>query len=160
MGTLAFHQVIGAYSVTFTYAPCVSSTDVFIMMDFGKMTAAGLQGWHTLMQCNTMMFGINSPVFGLSEAGNLIIQRVYPLASATGQQLHVIVAAWWIGRTNGTPVCGCKRMRRLPLRRYPQECWITWRSAARGLPLNWPVALLPTHHAHPRPAPASPANRH
>ncbi len=91
-GTLAFHQVIGAYSVTFTYAPCLSDNDVFIMMDFGKMAAAaGLQEWHTLMQCNTLMFGKNSPVFGLSEAGNLVLQRVYPLASATGQELHAIV---------------------------------------------------------------------
>jgi hypothetical protein len=92
-GTLAFHQVIGAYSVTFTYAPCLSDNDAFIMMDFGKLdAAAAMQGWQTLLHCNTMMFGKNSPVFGMSQAGNLILQRVHTLATATGQDLYAIVS--------------------------------------------------------------------
>lgn len=98
MGTLAFHQIVKTYAITFTYAPCLSSTDLFILMDFGQMPeAAGPAGWHTLMQCNTLMFGKHSPVFGLSEAGNLTMQRVYPLASANGQALRAVarVMADW-----------------------------------------------------------------
>ncbi len=91
-GTMAFHQIIRAYAVTFTYAPRLSVDDVFIMMDIGPMAqAAGTPGWHTLMQCNTLMFGKNSPVLGLSEAGHLMIQKVHPLCSANGQDLKALV---------------------------------------------------------------------
>ncbi len=98
-GTMAFHQIVGACTITFTYAPCLSEDDLFIMMDLGEMTA-GEAGWRTLMQCNTLAFGKHSPVLGLSDAGHLTLQKVFPLASGSGHELHAVVRdlAGWAGR--------------------------------------------------------------
>lgn len=89
-GTLAFHQVLAPYTVTLTYAPHLSDDDLFLMMDLGEMTANETT-WRLLMQLNTLAFGKNSPVLGLSDAGHLVIQKVYPLAGGSGRELHAIV---------------------------------------------------------------------
>lgn len=88
-GTIAFRANTRGCTVQVSHAPHAGDGDAFVVADLGEIAARDeALVCKALLRANLMLFGKDSPAFGLSARGHLTVQFTLPLDTSCTVELH------------------------------------------------------------------------